>query len=231
MGKNRPWTVLPHRPLEKFSDNLWGLSGLGPLLKIPRRMVIVKRADGSLLFFNAVPMDESTLAEIRAWGRPEILIVPQDQHCIDAEAFRKHLGVKVYAPKKCAEDVAKKVELTGTVDEILSDPSIQFEVARGVKLGEEIMIVRSSDGTSLVFADVLQNHNPDKTPAPFRWLGFTGLKVTPLFKLVFLQDPAVLKSQLFDWANIPGLSRLIPSHGDVVTDDIPARLREVATKL
>lgn len=45
------WTVLPHEPLEKHSDNLWSVSG-----KMPggnqRRMTIVKRADGGLIFHN-----------------------------------------------------------------------------------------------------------------------------------------------------------------------------------
>src|SRR5947207_13659872 len=94
--KRRPWTVTPHDPIEKLDDNLWAVSSKVPGVPIRRRMAIVKRSDGGLLFYHAVPVDDRTLEEIRAWGRPEILVVAHDQHGIDAQAFRDQPRLKLH---------------------------------------------------------------------------------------------------------------------------------------
>jgi hypothetical protein len=55
--------------------NLWAVAGWVPGIKgLRRRMSIVRRADGGLLFFNAVPVDDATLARIRSLGRPSMLV-------------------------------------------------------------------------------------------------------------------------------------------------------------
>lgn len=64
-----------------------------------RRMSIIRLADGRLVFHNAVPIDDATLAKLTAWGKPSILIVPMHLHAIDAPAFREKLGLKVFTSK------------------------------------------------------------------------------------------------------------------------------------
>jgi hypothetical protein len=80
----RPWIVTRHDPIEKVDDNLWTVQGDVPGVPIKRRMFIVKRTDGSLLFFGcAIPLEDALLAEIAAWGRPSILVVsrhPRSAH-------------------------------------------------------------------------------------------------------------------------------------------------------
>jgi hypothetical protein len=61
-------------------------------------MAIVRRGDGTLLFFNAVPVDEEALARIRALGTPSVLVVPQHLHVIDAHALRAQLGEMAATP-------------------------------------------------------------------------------------------------------------------------------------
>jgi hypothetical protein len=98
---SRPWIVTEHGAIEKLSDNLWVVDGAVPGVPFRRRMSIVKRSDGSLLFFNAMPLEPAALEEVRGWGKPEVLVVPHDQHMIDADAFAKKLELKVYGPKQC----------------------------------------------------------------------------------------------------------------------------------
>ena len=69
----RQWTVTKHEPLEKLDDNLWAVRGLVPGATFTRRMCVVRRSDGSLLFFHAIPLEEKTLAEVQALGRPATL--------------------------------------------------------------------------------------------------------------------------------------------------------------
>src|SRR5689334_2890046 len=113
MATKRPWTVTPHGPIEKLDDNLWALSSPVPGMKIQRRMSIVRRSDGTLLFYNAVPMDDRTLDEIKAWGKPAFLVVTHDQHMIDGDAFREKLGLAVYCPRATHEKVRARTQVAG----------------------------------------------------------------------------------------------------------------------
>src|SRR5258708_1823109 len=105
----RRWIVTRHGPLEKLEDNLWAVEGDVPGVPFRRRMSIVRRTDGTLLFFNAMPLEEAVLAEVKAWGRPAVLVVPHDQHMIDARAFAEKLGLSIYGPKECETKVRARV--------------------------------------------------------------------------------------------------------------------------
>ena len=50
MTKPRPWIVTPHGAIEKLEDNLWAVQGDVPGVPFKRRMFIIKRSDGSLMF-------------------------------------------------------------------------------------------------------------------------------------------------------------------------------------
>src|ERR1700740_1248869 len=97
--KPRPWTVTPHTPLRKLEDNLWVVESNVPGTPMKRRMAIIRRSDGALVFYQAVPVDDATLAEVKALGKPPYLIVPHNQHGMDATAFAEKLSLKIYGPK------------------------------------------------------------------------------------------------------------------------------------
>src|SRR4051812_33871918 len=88
----RPWIVTPHGPIEELDENLWTVESKVPGVPIRRRMAIIKRSDGTLAFFHAVPLDEAALARVTAWGKPAILVLGHDQHGIDATPFAGKLG-------------------------------------------------------------------------------------------------------------------------------------------
>src|SRR5437588_6074181 len=112
----RPWIVTEHGPIEKLEDNLWVVDGGVPGVPFRRRMSIVKRSDGSLLFFNAMPLADAVLEEVKGWGKPAVLVVPHDQHMIDARAFAERLELQVYGPKECEAKVRERAPLAGTLD-------------------------------------------------------------------------------------------------------------------
>ena len=62
----RPWTVTRHDPLEQIDENLFAINGDVPgfpaAAAFPRRMSIVRLKDARLLFHNAIPVDDATLA-------------------------------------------------------------------------------------------------------------------------------------------------------------------------
>jgi hypothetical protein len=232
----RPWTVLPHGPLERLDENLHAIEGDVPgIAGLRRRMAIVRRADGGLLFFNAVPVDEETLGRIRKLGTPAMLVVPQALHMIDAHAFRERLGVKVYAPAVARRVVAERVEVDGAFEDIPADPAVAIVAVAGFKTGEGLAIVRSAGRVSLVVADVVLNvpHGPGLAGLLFRVLGMTGdrPRLPAPIRLRVLRDPGALRVQLEELARIPGLARIVPSHGPVVEGDPAQVLREIAKSL
>lgn len=233
----RPWTVLPHSTLQKIDDNLWAVVNDVPgprFVRIPRRMCIIKRTDGSLLFFHAIPLDDATLAEVRAWGKPAYLVVGHDQHMIDAEAFREKLGLKLFGPKECIAKIQARGTTAGVLEDIPSDSSMDIVSVPGTKHGETALILRSGEDkhASLLVSDVIHNTPREATSFIFRLLGFTGgPKVVPAFRLLFIKDRAVLKAALMRWAEIPNLKRLVPFHGTIVENDTSGAIRAVAAKL
>lgn len=230
----RPWTVLPHSRLQKMEDNLWAVENNVPGTSIGRRMCIVKRTDGSLLFYHAIPLDEATLAEVRAWGTPRYLVLGHDQHTLDAHAFAEKLGLKVYGPKKSEEKLRTKVSLEGTLEDIPDDPSMDIVSVPGTKHGEAAIIVRSAGGArvSILISDVIQNNPREKLAFIFRLLGFAGgPKVVPVFRMLFLKDKAAVKETFLQWAAIPNLKRLVVFHGTVVENDASGALRAIAARL
>ena len=229
----RPWTVTRHDPIEKLEDNLWAVNGDVPGAPFHRRMSIVRRSDGTLLFFNAVPLDDAALAEVMAWGRPAILVVPHDQHMIDARAFAEKLQLKVYGPKACEAKVRARIATAGTLDQIPADPSMEIQTVPGVKNGEPALIVHHAGGrVSLLFSDVIMNNAKSSIGFLPRMLGFAGgVKVVPVFRMMFLKDKPALKSQLEQWAGLTSLVRLVPCHGDLVPAGAPEALRAAAASL
>jgi hypothetical protein len=229
----RPWIVTKHGPIEKLEDNLWTVQGQVPGLPFSRRMTILRRGDGTLLFFNAIPLEESAMDEIMRWGKPGELVVPHDQHMIDAPAFAEKLGIPVYGPKECADKVkARTAAMAGTLDAVPGDPALRIEPVVGVKNGEPALLVTSNGRVSLLVSDVLMNNRKEEIGLFPRLLGFAGsVKLVPVFRVMFLRDKAGLKAQLERWAGLPGLTRLLPSHGGIVSNGVADALRAAAGTL
>lgn len=173
----RPWVVPPHGPLEQVDEDLYAVEGDVPGIPgLRRRMAIVRRSDRGLLFFNAVPVDETTLARIRELGKPAMLVVPQHLHMIDAHAFRERLGVRVFAPAATRGLVAERVAVDGAFEDIPPDPVVSIRPVAGFKTGEGMALVRSAGRVSLVVADLVLAvpHAPGFQGLLFRLLGMTG---------------------------------------------------------
>ncbi len=227
----RPWIVTPHDPLQKHETNLWTVAGEVPKVRgLNRRMAIIRLSDGRLVFYNAIPLDERALAEVKAWGQPSILIVPEHSHAVDARAFRERLALKAYCPAPERTQVEERVPVDGTLDQLSLGPTVRLEPVEGSKNGEPVLFVVSGERVSLIVCDVLMN-------LPHRGLvmrlaGFSGAtKVVPLWRLRAMADKAKVRAHLQRIATTPGLSRLVFSHGDLVEDGASAAVASAAARL
>jgi hypothetical protein len=227
----RPWIVSPHGPIVKHEPNLWTVEGKVPGGPITRRMSIVRRGDGTLVFYHPVPLAEPQLAEVLAWGRPAQLVVGHAAHGLDAIPFARRLGVGIFGPRANEAQLRARFPLAGLLEDLPKDPDVAFEPVAGSKSGEPVEVVRSGGRVSLVFCDAIQAHG-DSQPLLFRLLGFKGgPRVTPLFKLAFMKDRAALKAHLAKLAALPGLVRLVPCHGFIEEGDAAGALRAAAAAL
>jgi len=196
-------------------------------------MSIIRLKNSSLLFFHAIPIDDTTIAEIKSLGYPEFLVIGHDQHAMDAEAFREKLGLKAYCPKDCEAKSRERVEISGTLSDIPHDDSIDILSLPGTKHGEAAIVVKSPNGhVSLLVSDVIMNVPKEEAGLPFRIFGFTGgPKIVPAFRRLFVKDKDSVKKALNEWANTPGLSRLVPFHGHIIETNAAAAVRGAAAAL
>ena len=232
MPAHRPWTVLRHDPIEKHEDNLWTVAGDLPGIPFIRRMSIVKLSNGDLLFFNAVPLSDAALEEVRGWGRPAALIVPNENHLIDAHAFREKLGISVYGPEQSRARIAARVDLAGRLEDAPCDGCVAVHVLPGVKLGEPVISVRSDARVSLLFGDAIQNTPKESIGLIYRMAGFGGgPKVVPVFRAMFVKDKKSFAARLGELAETSGLTRLVPSHGSIVASEAANALRDALPRV
>ena len=105
--------------------------------------------------------------------------------------------------------------------------------AAGIKTGEAVMVVTHPGGKkTLCFADVFMNVPAEGASFRARVAGFAGKPGLPwLLKLVFLKDKAAFRAQLLGWADDAAVTRLVPSHGTIVTEGARDLLRAVALGL
>lgn len=235
----RPWKVLPHEPIEKLEPNLWAVHGsirmpLG--IDLGRRMCIARLGDGRLLFMNAVPLREEAMREVEAFGKPAFLLVPNGYHRLDIAAFKqRYPELRVLAGEGSRKRVEEMVRVDGSWNDAPRDRDVTVEHLGGTKVDEAVVSVRSDGRTSLCFfGDALMNlpHKPGPGGLVFRLIGATGgPRVTPMARFFAVGDRSLLREHMLRLAARPGLARLIPCHGQIVSQDAPGVLRAVAERL
>ncbi|MFT3706294.1 MAG: hypothetical protein QM817_01380 [Archangium sp.] len=229
----RPWLVTPHTPLQQLDDNLWEVSSQVPGISAKRRMSIVRLSDGALIFYHAIPLDDATLATVLALGTPRALVIGYHSHGVDAAAFADKLKIGIYGPSLNEGKMrARWPQYAGTLEALPKDAASAFEMLDGTKLGDPVQVVRSKGGVSLVFCDALIANDDSETPFLSRLIGFGGgPRCAPFFTLFLMNDRKKLRAHLERLADLPGLVRLVPCHGRLITDDASGVLRRVAGTL
>jgi len=220
------WTVLPHDPIEKLTENFWCVQGVMPGGKITRKMAVARLRDGSLLVHNAIALKEEAMQELEAFGKPAYIVVPNGFHRQDARIWKdRYPAAKVVAPagsKKKVDEIAK-VELD--YRDAPSDDTVKLTYFDGCKEKEGYIEVHSESGTTLVINDVVCN-----LPKTGGLLGFfmgpTGQASVPrVSRWMLVKERSAVGEHLDRLAAIPDLRRVVLSHGDNLVDDPNAALR------
>ncbi len=231
------WTVLPHEPMLQLADNLLWLRGSLPGMSLRRVMLAVRLSAGRLLIYNGIAVDDSARAQLEAFGEPTYLIVPNGGHRLDAPAYKqRYPALRVFAPKGGRTRVAQVVPVDGDYEEFPQDETVRFETLRGVNETEGVMIVRSSDGTSVVLNDLMFNMDTKRDLLGYVFTtvfgSAPGPRVSRLAKLIYVKDKKALRADFERLAELPGLTRVIVAHDKVASGaDARAALLQAATYL
>ena len=232
----RPWTVLPHRPLEKLQENLWTAEADLPQGPLMRRMGIARLGSGQLVFLNAIALDDRSMQEIERWGEPAFAIAPNGYHRLDLGAYKvRYPKLRVLAEPPARKRIAQIVAVDGGLELLPKDPGVAMESVAGTKMGDVVCTARSGSRASLCFpGDVVMNA-PRARGIPgliLRVVGFVGdLRVPRLIRWIGVKDRAALKAHLLRLADTPGLQHLFGCHGPVVSIDPSGALRRAASTL
>jgi hypothetical protein len=225
------WTVLPHGPLEKLSDNLWRVEGTMPDGTTKRVMTIARMKDGRLVIHNAIALEPALQAEIEAFGTPACIVVPNGFHRQDAKIYKdRYASANVYAPAKALKKVAQIVTVAGDYEAAPKDDTVRLCHLDGCKGSEGVLEVKSPDGVTLVFNDTICN-----LPKMTGFIGFflapTGRASVPRFsRWLLVKDKGAFVRHVNSWAT-PDLARLIVSHGPMMTDHPEGTLKAVTAAL
>ncbi len=225
------WNVLPHGAWTEHAENLRSVVGDLPGMPLKRRMTVIQRSDGGLVIHNPVALDEPGMAALDAWGKPTFLVVPNGYHRLDSANFkRRYPDARVVCPRGAKKKVAEVVPVDLDYAGVTADAAVGFEHLGGVAEAEGVLSVRSSDGVTLIFNDVLFNvpKLPGFSGFVLGLLGSTGgPKVTLIGRLFVVKDKPALRAHLERLAT-PEVRRLVPGHGDVVSEGAAEVLRRVA---
>lgn len=229
------WKVLPHRPLEKLTENLWRIEGDLPGMPLKRVMTVVRRTSGELVVHNPIALDEGTMAEIDGWGKVAYLIVPNGWHRLDAKVFKaRYPAAKVLCPEGARKKVTEVLPVDGTYDDFPQDDAISFVHLDGIARMEGAMIVRSEDGVTVVLTDAVFNMPHLGGVQGFILKHVTGSSGGPrlsrVARLFMVKDKKALRAHLERLATAD-LRRVIVAHHQTIAGDAAGTLRAVAATL
>jgi len=222
------WSVLDHGPIERLTERLWWVQGALPSMALKRVMTVARLDGGGLAIHSAIALREPEQLELEAWGKPELLIVPSGIHRLDAPRYKqRYPDLRVLAPRGSRAKVAEVVPVDGSYEDFAGDGVLELRSLPGVGEREGVMLVRSDDGLSLVFNDVVMNMDTKRDVLGYLFTTLLGSapgpRVSRLSKLVLVKDRAALKAELLRLAALPELARLIVAHEKVTTGRAQAR--------
>jgi hypothetical protein len=232
MSVYETWTVLPHDPVQKLSDNLWHVTALMANGRTQRQMTLARMRDGRVVVHNAIALRDESMKDLEAWGKPSFLVVPNGFHRQDAKIWKqRYPDIKVISPNGARGRVSKIVAVDGSYDDVTGDADVRLVNLEGTKAREGVMVVRSSNESTLVFNDALLNM-PKIGGVPGFFLGPTGQLSIPRFaQWMLVADKRAFRGHLERLSNSEGLSRIIVGHGRTVKERAGEMLASVAAGL
>ena len=232
------WTVMPHGPLREIDYGLLTVVGQipMPLGNFPRRMTVIGLSGGRTALFSPIPLVEQEMARIEALGEPCFLIIPGGFHRLDAKPFKaRYPKARIVAPSGARELVSQAVKVDLTTDRF-DDRDVELQSVAGTGDREFALLVRRPGAASLIVNDIIAHVAHPQGPGAWlmsRLFGFGASRpaVPRPIRAKLVDDPASVAWQFEKWASIPGLRRIVPSHGEIIDNQPAMELSRLAHAL
>lgn len=229
--------VLPHSDLTPLADNMWQVTGRLPRKagQLPRNMTVYRMKDGGLLIHSGIAMNESATKALESLGPPQLLMVPNRMHRLDAGVYKeRYPQLRVICPRAAQVYVEQKVAVDAVAEDELPRHGIRCHVPAGLRPAEVCLELDVGEHRALVFTDILFNlkHAPGLDGIILKLIRSSGyFGMTPVGRLLLLKDRAKFRGWLEQLAEIPRLKAICVGHGDPITADCANRLRSAAARL
>jgi len=231
------WKVLPHGPLTAVDDRVWTVTGTlrMPVGDFERRMCVVRLRDGRLVIWSAIALDEPEMARLEAFGRPAWLVVPGDDHRMDAKIWlQRYPQLDVATPAGARDKVLEVVPVDSSAPDF-DDPDVQWITVPGTQGHEAALTVRGTRGTTLIVNDLIANlrHPHGFSGWMLKLMGFAGDEpnIPAVRRMAMVKDGHALADQLQAWSDLPDLHCILVSHGEPIVDDPRGELARLAGSL
>lgn len=237
VAANTSWNVPPHAPIETLEDDLWRVEAPVPGIPLRRVMTLARLDDGRVVIHSAIPLDESSMQRVEAWGRPAFLVVPSRYHRLDAPAYkRRYPDLTVVCPRAARSGVEQVVPVDGDYETFPAGQCVRLQHLDGTGAREGVMLVEHSGAATLVFNDlifdmphlsgvqgfVLRHVTRSSGDAPH---------VSRIGRAFIVKNRRRLREELLQLAETPRLRRILVAHHRVISDDPAGALRSVAATL
>ncbi|MEO6377740.1 MAG: hypothetical protein ABIO37_06920 [Caulobacteraceae bacterium] len=233
----KTWKVLPQGKLTEVDENILTVVGeiRMPIGDLPRRMTVVRLADGRLVIFSAIALDEDEMLALETYGTPAFLIVPSDRHRLDARIWKyRYPNAQVITPEGARSKVESEVPVDATTADF-GDPEVRLIDVPGTRAHEAALEITGAKGSTLVVNDIIGNIRGEQGFGGWllRLMNFAGDEphIPGPIQAAIVRDKAELGAQLLRWADLPGLKRILVSHGSIIDEDAPGVLRKLAASL
>ncbi|MDP9123806.1 MAG: DUF4336 domain-containing protein [Pseudomonadota bacterium] len=231
------WKVLPHGALTAVDDNVWTVTGTihMPVGDFERRMTVVRLRNGGLVVYSAIALDEDEMARLDAFGPLAWLVVPGDDHRLDAKIWlQRYPSTHVAAPAGARNKALEVVPVESTSPDF-GDTNVRWVTVPGTREHEAALVVRGAKGTTLVINDLIANLRREHgfTGWMLRLMGFAGDEpnIPGVRRLAMVKDSNALADQLLAWSEIGDLHCILVSHGEPIVDDPRGELRRLSESL
>ena len=230
--KNR---VYPHGQWEMLAEGVWQISGHLAHGPMSRNMVVARLASGGLFLHSVICLNEEAMKQMENFGKPEIMVVPNPLHRLDAAAYlERYPDLKVICPQSIVDKVQMKVKVSDTVESLAPVAGFMFHRIQGVKSSERAYEFGPEGNRVLVVCDVLMNM-PNYSGVMgkiMRWMGSTGFfGMTRIGRWGLLKNREAFVNWLVEMSNREDLKILSMAHGEAIREQFSNRLKEAARRL
>ncbi len=229
------WIALPHAGIEKLEPNLWRVEGSLPNMPLRRVMTVARLANGELIIYNAIALDEPQMNELEAWGTPAYLVIPNAWHKLDANRFAtRYPEIKVIAPSGQRQKVLAVVPKAAGPEQLAPNSEVSIREFEGTGGRELYMTVRSGRHLTLILADAVFNMPHGKGVQGFMLRHVTqssgGPRVSRVGRLLLVKDRTAFAAQLRSLAT-DDLKRVIVAHHETINEKPAQALLQVADSI